>query len=320
MAEEELPEIRPPEVRKARKAQLQAWCEERDLDPEGTVPVLRERLLEFLEAEEYLVVEEEEKEARPLPTRKEGQVYLYGADGKVKKIVDLPPVFRAAVRGDLIRRAVDAARANRRQPYGPSAVSGLQHAVQWAGKGRGLSRVPRIAGRRGAQAPGTVGGRRAHPPRPDRRWAKKVNAKERRMARRGALAATAHPDLVAARGHRVDPSLSLPILLEAKAEKLTATKEAVKLLEGLGLAEELTRAAVKKVRAGRGTMRGRRYRRRTGPLVVLPPDAPAARAFANLPGVDVVTPGGLSTEALAPGGVPGRLTLFSQNALKEVGA
>lgn len=320
MATEEPPEIRPPEVRKARKAKLQAWCEELGLDPEGTVPVLRERLLAVIESEEYLVLEEEEEEAPKLPSRKEGQVYLYSATGKAKKVVALPPVFRTAVRTDLIRRAVDASRANRRQPYGPSPLGGLQHAVAGAGKGRGVSRVPRIEGRRGAQAPGTVGGRRAHPPRPDRRWAKKVNAKERRLARRAALAATGDWNLVVLRGHRVPSHVSVPIVLEAKAEELSATKEAVKLLEGLGLADELARAAVKKVRAGRGTMRGRRYRRRTGPLVVLPPDAPAARAFANLPGVEVVTPVRLSTEALAPGGVPGRLTLFSQNALEEVSA
>lgn len=320
MAKEELPEIRPPEVRKARKAQLQAWCEERGLDPEGTVPVLRERLLEFLESEEYLVLEEEEEEAPSLPPRKAGQVYLYGVSGKVRKVLDLPAAFRGEVRPDVIQRAVTAARANRRQPYGPSAVAGLQHAVEWAGKGRGLSRVPRIDGRRGAQAPGTVGGRRSHPPRPERRWGKKMNAKERRLARRSALVASADPELVVARGHRVGPHLSLPVVVEAKAEQLAATKEAVGLLEGLGLADELARVAGKKVRAGRGTMRGRRYRRRTGPLVVLPADAPARRAFANVPGVHVVTPEGLTTEALAPGGVAGRLTLFSENALRELEA
>ncbi|MEM1719067.1 MAG: 50S ribosomal protein L4, partial [Thermosphaera sp.] len=36
------------------------------------------------------------------------------------------------------------------------------------------------------------------------------------------------------------------------------------------------------------------------------------------PGVDIATPGNLSVLHLAPGGVPGRLTVFSKKALEEV--
>jgi large subunit ribosomal protein L4e len=38
--------------------------------------------------------------------------------------------------------------------------------------------------------------------------------------------------------------------------------------------------------------------------------------FRNLPGVEVVNPSNLSTERLAPGGDPGRLTLISMQALE----
>jgi large subunit ribosomal protein L4e len=40
--------------------------------------------------------------------------------------------------------------------------------------------------------------------------------------------------------------------------------------------------------------------------------------FRNMPGVEVVTPEQLSTERLAPGGHPGRLTIFSVQALERI--
>src|SRR5207247_5103705 len=142
----------------------------------------------------------------------EGHVHVYSLDGDVVKNVALPPVFLSEVRTDLIRRAVTAAQANRRQPYAPSLTAGTRHSVRWSGKGHGVSRVPRIRGTMiGAQAPGTVGGRRAHPPRPDKVWTKKVNEHERRLARNAALAALKDAAMVASRGHRFDADLSLPI-------------------------------------------------------------------------------------------------------------
>jgi large subunit ribosomal protein L4e len=318
---QEMPQIQPKDVRKARKAQLQEWCEAFGLDSSGKVDDLRKRLVAFLESEEYLVIEEEkeEEEAPELPEREEGQVYLYSTEGSVLKVLDLPPIFRSEVRTDLIKRAVDAFRANRRQPYGPSPLAGLRHSVSWWGKGRGVSRVPRLKdSRRAAQAPGTVGGRRAHPPRPERDWTKKLNRKERRLARAAALAATSDASLVAQRGHRFHEHLTLPVVVEDKVEELKSTKEAVNLLQRLGVYEDVERASRKKVRAGKGKMRGRRYRRRKGPLVVLSNGCPGRRAFGNLPGVDVIDPPGLNAEVLAPGGMPGRLTIISHKALEEI--
>ncbi|MEE9593200.1 MAG: 50S ribosomal protein L4, partial [Thermoplasmata archaeon] len=223
------PKILPKDVRKGRKAQLQEWAEGMGLDDSGTVPELRERLLTALEGAEYLVIEEEKEKPARRPKRKVGQVFLYSMKGKPVKAVDLPPVFGHVVRRDAIRRAVTAFQANRRQPYGPSPRAGLRHTVEWWGKGRGVSRVPRLKGPggRGAQAPSTVGGRRAHPPRPERRWKKKLNRKERRLARFSALAATADPALVRERGHLFPEDLSVPIILEEKVEELTDTAEAL---------------------------------------------------------------------------------------------
>ena len=251
-----------------------------------------------------------------------GRVHVYSLDGDVVKSVDLPTVFQGEVRSDLIRRAVTAAQANRRQPYGPGRRSGAKHSVRWSGKGHGVSRVPRIRGSMtGAQAPGTVGGRRAHPPRVEKVWAKKVNENERRLARNAALAAVKEVTIVSARGHAFKQELSLPVVIEDGIETLQpdggATQEGVKILDRLGVYADVERAKDgRHVRAGRGKMRGRRYRQPRSLLVVVKDPAKVRRLFGNLPGVEVVSPAGLNAEVLAPGGDPGRLTMFSEGALE----
>ncbi len=260
------------------------------------------------------------KKKRAPAALEEGQANLYNLEGEVAGTVDLPEVFRSPVRADLIRRAVNAARANRRQPYGPSPMAGMRHAVSTWGKGRGVARVQRITGgRRGAQSPGTVGGRRAFPPNPAKDWGKKLNKKEGRLARASALAALRDPQIVAARGHRFREDLSLPIVVEDEVEELEQTREAVEFLQAMGVYDDVERARQgRKVRAGRGKMRGRRFKQPVGPLLVLTDPAKGGRSFANLPGVEVVGPAMLNPEVLAPGGDPGRLTIFSEGALSAL--
>jgi len=245
------------------------------------------------------------------------QVSLYSLDGDVKGAIDLPDAFRATVRADLIRRAVTAARANRRQPYGPGPRAGMRHSVRWSGKGQGVSRVPRIRGTMiGAQAPGTRGGRRAHPPRPRTIWRKKINDRERRIARLSAIAATHDASLVAARGHRFRDGVSVPVVVEDAIERLSKTSEGITALRSVGVFEDVERAERgTQIRAGRGKMRGRRYRVPCSLLLVFADAAQARRVFGNLPGVDVADPRNLNAELLAPGGDPGRLVVFSEGAL-----
>lgn len=265
---------------------------------------------------------EKAPKAKPAEALKPGQVRVYSVEGEPVKTIDLPSVFRSDVRVDLIRRAVTASRANRRQKYSPKRRAGMRHSVRWSGKGHGVSRVPRIRGTMtGAQAPGTVGGRRAHPPRPEIIWDKKVNENERRLARNAALAALRDAALVSARGHRFDAELSLPVIVEDAIETLDAeegaTREGVALLERLGLASDVERAKDgRHVRSGRGKMRGRRYRQPRSLLLVVKEPATVRRFFGNLPGVEIVTPASLNAEVLAPGGDPGRLTIFSEGALE----
>src|SRR6266571_2618130 len=263
------------------------------------------------------------KEKKPAaPPLEAGQVHVYSLDGDVVKTIELPPVFRSEVRVDLIRRAVTAFQANRRQPYAASANAGMRHSVRWSGKGHGVSRVPRIRGTMiGAQAPGTVGGRRAHPPRIQAIWAKKINDHDRRLARNAALAAVRDPSLVSSRGHRFDEDLSLPVIVEDGIEALDldnrATREGLRILNRLGVIADVDRAKDgRHVRAGRGKMRGRRYRQPRSLLIVVKEADKVRRLFGNLLGVEVVSPAALNAELLAPGGDPGRLTVFSEGALE----
>src|SRR5256712_13469579 len=113
---------------------------------------------------------QEKETKREAPAVKPGQVHVYSLDGDIIKTVELPTVFRSDVRLDLIRRAVTAFQANRRQPYGPSPMAGMHHSVRWAGEGEGVSRVPRLRGTMTrARAPGAGGGPPGPPPRPEQR-------------------------------------------------------------------------------------------------------------------------------------------------------
>lgn len=249
------------------------------------------------------------------------KVNVYSIKGKKKKSVELPPVFSTEIRIDMIRKAVNAMRANRRQPYAPSSTAGMRHAVETWGKGRGVARVQRLKdGRTAAESPNNVGGRRAHPPRKERVWKEKVNRKEMRLAKYSALSASAIPDIVRNRGHRFSNRLTLPVIVENKIEDIKTTAEATEILRNLGLYEDVERAREKRhIRAGRGKMRGRRYKRAKSILVLVSDRKNALRAFGNLEGVDVAVPSQLNVEMLAPGGDPGRLLMASQKAVEEIG-
>jgi large subunit ribosomal protein L4e len=254
------------------------------------------------------------------------KVNVYSVEGKKKGKINLPKAFDTEIRVDLIRAAVNRARANRRQPYGPGERAGMHHSVEQWGKGRGTARIMRIKGeRRGAQSPGTVGGRKAHPPKVEKDWSQKMNRKEKHMARMSALSATAQKEMVQARGHRFDDELTLPIIMEEDFERLnedvdeSLTQEMIDVLDSLGVYDDVERAREgRHQRAGRGKMRSRRFRTPKSLLVVVE-DVDAVRPFfRNLPGVDVVTPELMSTERLAPGGDAGRLTIISMQALESM--
>ncbi|HII72268.1 TPA: 50S ribosomal protein L4 [Candidatus Woesearchaeota archaeon] len=246
-----------------------------------------------------------------------------------KGSVELPKVFSEPVREDIIKRAVEVVQANRRQPYGADPRAGKKCSAELSRRrrkyrgsyGHGISRVPRKilsrSGNRmnwvGAFAPGTVGGRRAHAPKALKIWAKKINVKERRKAIRSAIAATVVRDFVEKRGHKMPASY--PFALSSDFESLDKTKDVMKALLALGFKAELSRADDHTFRSGRARLRGRKYRKKKGPLVVVSDECPLLLSAENIAGVDVVKVSMLNAELLAPGCVPGRLTLFTEAAI-----
>ncbi len=249
-------------------------------------------------------------------------INIYSLKGEVVKTVDLPAVFKTEFRPDIIKRAAVAELANQRQPYGPNPGAGMRHAVAQWGKGRGTSRVQRLTqGNKAAESPNNVGGRRAWPPKVEKDWSKKVNRKERLKARMSALAALSNGEIVRLRGHQFDENLTVPVIVEDDLEKLSTTKEVMDALQSIGVDGDLDRAKDgKKIRAGRGKMRGRKYKTpRSLLIVVSDKEAPLFLGAKNLPGVEVVDPTGLNAGILAPGGDAGRLAVFSESALKKIG-
>ncbi len=258
---------------------------------------------------------------------------LYSVEGKKLKTIELPEQFDEEFRPDLIQRAFHAYQANTRQDYGAYPRAGIRQSAVLSRRrrkfktsyGHGISRVPRKSlwrrGRQfgwvGAFAPNTVGGRRSHPPKAKKILGQKINVKERRRAIRSALAASVQPDVVKMRGHQFT---ELPSVVETTMEGLKKTKDVFQLLEKLQLHQELVRAAIKKVRAGKGKNRGRTYVKKKGPLFVVSSPCALLNAAANIPGVDACTFTNLNINLLAPGGMPGRLTIFSEKAIEQMKA
>lgn len=245
---------------------------------------------------------------------------------------NLPSQFNEEIRPDLIKRAFLALVSHKRQPYGAKPEAGKRASAKLSRRrrnyrgayGYGISRVPRKilsrSGTRfswvGAFAPGTVGGRRAHPPKASKIFLQKINKKERRKAIRSAIAATISKEAVKERGHLAPENY--PFIINEKIESLKTTKEAKAVLERLGLKKELERAAKKSIRAGKGKLRGRKYKKRKGPLIVVSKPCSLMKAADNIPGIDIWEVKNINVELLAPGAVPGRLTLWSNKAIETL--
>ncbi|MCL2033011.1 MAG: 50S ribosomal protein L4 [Methanomassiliicoccaceae archaeon] len=250
------------------------------------------------------------------------QTNVYSVKGEVSGTIDVPEVFSSEYRPDIIKKAILAAAANKRQPYGPAERSGMRHSVSTWGKGRGVARVQRLHdGRRATESPNNVTGRRAHPPRPERKWEQKVNKKELRVARFSAIAATGCADCVRERGHQFDDSVSFPIVIDDEFQNIASTSEINDVFDSIGIGYDVERAKEgRKIRAGRGKMRNRRYRTPTSILIVVSDrDAPVFKGAKNLPGVDIESVSTLNAGILAPGGDAGRLTVYTRSAIAEIG-
>lgn len=251
--------------------------------------------------------------------------------GNKIKSIELPEQFYEEVRDDLIRKVVYILQSNKRQRYGAYGEAGQRYSAKLSRRrrdfktayGYGISRIPRKTlwhrgtrfGWVGALAPGTVGGRRSHPPKAMKDWEKKINTKENRKAIRSALAATLIKELVEKRGHRFS---KVPLVIDNKMEGLNKTKEVEGALIKFGLEKELERISETKVRAGRGKSRGRKYRIKKGPLIVVGNNCNLLKSARNILGIDAVKVDQLNAELLAPGAHLGRLTIFTEGAIERL--
>jgi len=155
-----------------------------------------------------------------------------------------------------------------------------------------------------------------------RRWHRHVNLNQKRAAVVSALAASALSSLVSARGHKISNIPEVPLVVSDSAfSGLEKTKNAVALLKALNAFEDVEHSKnSKKVRAGRGKSRNRRYVQRRGPLVVYDEAGPLNLAFRNLPGVEVQHVSRLNLLSLAPGGHLGRFIIWTKGAFARLDA
>jgi len=195
----------------------------------------------------------------------------------------------------------------------------------FAGTGRAVSRIPRVPGggtqRSGQGAFGNMcrGGRMFAPNKIWRKWHRKINVNQRRFAVVSALAASAVPPLVQARGHVIDAVPEMPLVVGGGVEGTTKTAEFLKVLTALGCIGDVDKVkASKKARAGVGKTRNRKYAMRRGPLVVYDAKDGIERAARNIPGVDLCQVERLNLLQLAPGGHMGRFIVWTEAAFAKL--
>ncbi|MBI4399849.1 50S ribosomal protein L4 [Candidatus Micrarchaeota archaeon] len=254
---------------------------------------------------------------------------LFSLKGEKIKEIELPEIFDEDIRNELIIRGFLAEQSLTYQPKGVFKLAGFQTSAEYRGrkeaygsiKNRGISRLPREKLPKGKFGkvrivPFSVKGRRAHPPQPDKVLVEKINNKEYNKSMRSAIAATAKQDYVKARGHLFS-GLALPIVIENKFEEIKKTKDVVNVLNSLGLTNELERGKKTKQRSGT-RKRQSDYKEKKSALIVVGEDKGIIRSARNIAGVDAVVANNVKINLLAPGAKPGRLVIFTENAISKL--
>lgn len=252
---------------------------------------------------------------------------ILGVDGKKMKDVDLPIVFETPLREDIILKVFNTIKDF--QAYGAYILAGKD--VSASGKqrhtrhkwktlyGYGISRVPRKSlGRRGdrfswiaAFIPGARKGRQAHPPKPTKNKGI-INKKEQRIALNSAIASTASPKVILEKYSLKLESLPIIFVSEILSKK---PKEFENVLKTLLNFDELS---TRKVRAGRGKLRNRKYKISKKILLVVSTDEMKQALKLKNTGVDISNTQQLSVLNLATGGKPGRIAVYTEKAIQEL--
>merc|ERR1712230_63736 len=266
------------------------------------------------------------------PTMSRPTVTIYGADGSATKdSAPLPSVFKAPIRPDIVQSVHTGMAKNKRQPYAVSEKAGHQTSAESWGTGRAVARIPRVSGggthRAGQAAFGNQcrSGRMFAPTKVWRKWHQKINLGQKRFATASAIAASSSAALLMARGHRVSTVPEVPLVVSSTAFSGAAVKKtsaAINLLKAVGAGQDLEKVKLsKKIRAGKGKLRGRRHTQRRGPLVIYEPEKDGKEivtATRNIPGVETCPVYALNLLQLAPGGHLGRFIVWTSSAFNAL--
>jgi len=256
--------------------------------------------------------------ARPLVT-------VQSTEDGAKTQLQMPEVFVAPIRPDIVHFVHVSMAKNKRQPYAVKDMAGHGHSAESWGTGRAVARIPRVSGggtsRAGQAAFGNMcrKGRMFAPTKIWRKWHKRINTNQKRFAVASALAASALPALVMARGHHINNVPEIPCVVDNKVESIQKTSAAVAALQAVGAYDDVEKAKdSKNLRRGKGKMRNRRHTMRRGPLVVYNEDHGIVQSFRNLPGVEVCHVDRLNLLQLAPGGHLGRFIVWTAGAFARL--
>jgi large subunit ribosomal protein L4e len=147
----------------------------------------------------------------------------------------------------------------------------------------------------------------------------------RRYATVSALAASSVPALLLARGHQISTVPEVPLVINSsvfEGAAIAKTSAALGLLKSVGASADIEKVKKsRKLRAGKGKLRGRRHRQRRGPLVVYDPEVDGkelSRSFRNIAGVETSSVFALNLLQLAPGGHLGRFIIWTSAAFKAL--
>jgi len=139
------------------------------------------------------------------------------------------------------------------------------------------------------------------------------------------LAASSVPALLLARGHQISTVPEVPLVISSEifaGAAIARTSAALGLLKSVGAGPDISKVkASRKLRAGKGKLRGRRHRQRRGPLIVYNPledGKELALAFRNIAGVETCSVFALNLLQLAPGGHLGRFIIWTSAAFKAL--
>ena len=245
--------------------------------------------------------------------------------GTKEKEIELPLVFSTPFRNDLIKKAFVNLDSHKFQKQGRHPTAGMDVVARSNDPptGHGTARIARLRGGGGGrqgQAGGvasTRGGRQAHPPISQKVIFKKLNKKENKLALCSAIAATSSKNLVESRGHKTNND-SFPIIVINEIEKISKAKDLLKVLDSLKLTQDIERLRSRKPRTGKSALRGRGTKVGKSVLFVTKDSNNLSKACGSFPGVEACSVKNLSVLDLAPGSVPIRLTVFSEDAIEEI--